>query len=1147
MNNCCTHSIFKCVILVLLLGFTLNKGISQSVQNKTPILSYYGTSNGLPSNEIDFIGQDYFGRIWSVCKNKIVSFDGGQFKNELEDVAFADIDAFHIADSVFAFSTANSKMFFYNVETQQLKEYFEDERNMHINAILYLAPTVLYGTEKGVFSANLKMKSPKLKLFGDTSGKPITSMCPVAGSKIVFGSNSGYMWISELSGGKIIDTLKLNDKIIGFSKRTDLSLYVATTTEIYTLQLSSNGEIDNISKVNLYLPNSQISSIKFSNGSQKLYVGTLNEGVIILHLDSGKQEHWKTSPYAPFGVRDNSIHTIFEDLHGNIWLGTGWKGGIHVYSPITENFEHFIIHEGRGTQNRNIINDFEFLKSGECLVAGRGGVASFNVENESLSNIHVSFPGSEASLNIRAVEYDDENNVIWIGTDGQGLMSYSRTDKKIAYYVQRNSENSLPNNAIYDLLYNDSGLWICTWGGGLTKFDPQTKTFHNFSSDTSLQGNNFTGIEKDSYGNTWISSFGYGLLQFDEKTNELKPLNYEGCEKYKKLYTVYVDRSGNVWGCSSNSGLVKYSPQTKSAQFFNQETGYDFNQISSIVQDLKGNFWVATRGRICKLSEEGKFIECFGKEYGIRQVSFSLDAAKCDKNGFLYFGTSKGFLRFHPDKIVKDSLYSENRIISIENFGKERYSRVEIMPSDIENAQCFKYDNNAFTFEFSSMFYSSANSVRFMVRLSGFEKKWRELPLGDRSVTYTNLPSGKYMFEVKSHHPVEFWNAKPARYEFIVDKPFWEQLWFFAAVILLVISALYIIIKARSKRLARDQKELEVLVKERAEKLKRQSLKLQEKITDLDNKKKILRNNNKYITEQRYEINKQKKKLLTQGEKISRQTKHITDSIQYAKNIQDALLHTRKQFKEVFPSSFIFFRPKYIVSGDFYWIRKRNSRMYFICADCTGQGVHGAFMSVLCCTLLNEMFDKYADLHATEIIRLLNNKLYDSLRKHDNDLSETDGVEISVLIFDSQLNSLQFSGSGQPLIVKKQSEATVDLYQPDNFILGQNNILNDVKEFNIEYSFGDIFYVFTDGFVAQRGGLKLERYGLNKFIADLNSINKLSLGSQAIFLESTIDSWVEDATPGHNEQNDDIIVVGLRADANLTSGVLVTKEAENAV
>ena len=285
---------------------------------------------------------------------------------------------------------------------------------------------------------------------------------------------------------------------------------------------------------------------------------------------------------------------------------------------------------------------------------------------------------------------------------------------------------------------------------------------------------------------------------------------------------------------------------------------------------------------------------------------------------------------------------------------------------------------------------------------------------------------------------------------------------------------------------------------------------------------------NRRLKDQNTEIENQKVEIEKQRDLADKQRKNLTDSIQYARRIQAAVIPRQETLHDHFADSFIFYRPRDIVSGDFYWYAQKDNIFIIAAADCTGHGVPGAFMSMLGVAYLNEIVNKIAinmhinSLNADEILNQLREKVITSLHQSENKRDPKDGMDIALCIVDLEKKKLQFSGAYNPLLIIRNGELL--RYNADKMPVSFHR-RKDVPftRHQIDLKNNDSLYIFTDGFIDQFGGEKGHKFLMKNFTSLLLDIHKKPMQEQKAILKSKFDDW-----KGEYTQIDDVLVIGLR-------------------
>ncbi|MBL7889186.1 MAG: tetratricopeptide repeat protein [Bacteroidia bacterium] len=290
------------------------------------------------------------------------------------------------------------------------------------------------------------------------------------------------------------------------------------------------------------------------------------------------------------------------------------------------------------------------------------------------------------------------------------------------------------------------------------------------------------------------------------------------------------------------------------------------------------------------------------------------------------------------------------------------------------------------------------------------------------------------------------------------------------------------------------------------------------------NRYQIKQKANKKLEFQKQEITRQHNELNVAYGQIEAKNKDITDSIKYAKRLQEAILPTA-EFERTFSNNgFILYKPKDIVSGDFYWMWKKNHLIFIAAVDCTGHGVPGAFMSIVGHNLLNQAVKEHNLTTPSLILDEVNKGITQTLRQYEEESTVKDGMDISLCCLNTDTLELQYAGAFNPLwIIKNNSiqEITADKFPVGTFI-GEK--LNRFKNNTIQLNKGDKFYMFTDGYADQFGGPKGKKFKYKQLQELLLKNASISLDKQKRELDLAFISWI-----GQLEQIDDVLIIGIQA------------------
>ncbi len=396
----------------------------------------------------------------------------------------------------------------------------------------------------------------------------------------------------------------------------------------------------------------------------------------------------------------------------------------------------------------------------------------------------------------------------------------------------------------------------------------------------------------------------------------------------------------------------------------------------------------------------------------------------------------------------------------------------------------YAYNNISFNFDYA--YYEDASSNEFSYYLEGYEPSWKNWSTETKAV-YNNLNEGHYKLHLKARN---IYNTQSEEfvYEFYILSPWYRTWCAYVIYTVVIVGFLYILVQLSVRRLKMAKLALENTVKERTSEIVKQS-------EEIQNQKNI----------------------------VELKNKDITDSINYAKRIQDTILPPDDEINRLLPNCFLLFLPKDILSGDFYWIDEIDNRVLVAAVDCTGHGVPGALMSIVGNNILNQTILEHKISKPSTILDELNKGVTYTLRQKNEESKVKDGMDIVLLSINFQENIVEFAGANNPLYHIRNGELTE--IKGDKFPIGIF-IGEEVKHFTnheIQLQKGDTLYLFTDGYADQFGGPKGKKFKYNQFKSTLLQMQHLSIKEQRTYLLNTIKSW-----QGSNDQVDDILVIGIK-------------------
>ncbi len=286
---------------------------------------------------------------------------------------------------------------------------------------------------------------------------------------------------------------------------------------------------------------------------------------------------------------------------------------------------------------------------------------------------------------------------------------------------------------------------------------------------------------------------------------------------------------------------------------------------------------------------------------------------------------------------------------------------------------------------------------------------------------------------------------------------------------------------------------------------------------------KLTRKQKLIIEERNEEVEAQRDQIEVQKDTIEEKHNEIHESINYAKRIQSAILPPMKMLEELLPENFIYYLPKDVVAGDFYWMVPTETHVYFAVADCTGHGVPGAMVSVVCHGALNRCIREYKLKLPSEILDKTRELVLNTFENSEEQVK--DGMDIAICRWEKKTGKVEYSGANNPLYIYRKADEEIEIIKADKEPIGYMIGSTPFTNHSIELLKGDVLYLFSDGYADQFGGPKGKKMGYKKFRAKLMEVQGQTMKDQSALLETYFKEWL-----GTEEQIDDVCVMGLRAE-----------------
>ena len=1016
--------------------------------------------NGLPTNNVLAGTQTRDGYLWFGGFGGLVRFDGVSFQ-----VFNSRTDSTISADGVYALQADAQNRLWVGTQGGGLLRHDKgqfyqlfEDSTLQVCNVFTMAP-------QGDSVMWLATSEGLLRYANDTLSLP-EALAPIADKRIreLFTDHHGHLWVGTSNEGLFQytgDTVLQITKAEGLPSDAIYSLAESADGYIWAGTLFGLAQLDHLGRVlavHQKHPNQPTASLDAALVDNQ---NTLWVGGI---EGLGRYYRGQWTSFEPrVGFQMKEISTLFQDKQGTLWVGTYRHG---IWQVTDGKFASFSIPEG---------------------LTG-GVVYALHPEQESV------YVGTESGLSV----------VKPTGTEtyllGEGNANFIRD-------IYRDSQDR---------------LWLCTYDG-LVQWDQ--KVIRRLGQAQGLSTNQIRTLREDSDGQLWIGTrAGLYTLQGDACVIPA------GLEELSNLFilSLHIDRVGKIWIGTNGNGL--YCWDGKSLKQFTKADGLGTDFIFRMAEDADGALWIGTTGGLSRYWQ-GKFAtltsdqglptnvifqalpDLQGRLWGISDanvwsanitdLSASLVDPSREVTSLQTFDKYDGLLAGQPTGVSVSAIGQDERLFIPTPLGfsvldlttNHRHPHpTMVIDRCLLNGREYTEDlplsippgTRQMEIHYTAFDYYAPHALRFRYKLEGFDSEWQEADTR-RVAIYTNLPPAEYTFllSVASHDGE--WSTEPLQMTVIQEAWFYQTLAFKVVLFIIFIGVGMIIHYSRIRLLDAHNKRLSQLVAKRTTMLE-----------------------------------KQKKAFENQARMLESSYLQINDSILYARRIQDALLPSPKALKQWFPESFILYRPKDVVSGDFYWFEQLGDNFLVAAVDCTGHGIPGAFMSVLGNTLLTQIVNQQEILEPGAILNELHHQTILHLQHDGHSEQMKDGMDVALCVINQKEGTLTYAGAKRPLMYFDDSG--LKKIKGDRYSIGstESALERSYTQTTVPLEGIQSLYLFSDGFADQFGGPRSKKFMTRRFYHLLQSVVNLPAAAQANQLETT---WLE--WRGEEEQVDDILVMGI--------------------
>lgn len=661
--------------------------------------------------------------------------------------------------------------------------------------------------------------------------------------------------------------------------------------------------------------------------------------------------------------------------------------------------------------------------------------------------------------------YLDTGNDLYIGTERSGLYIKPDGTSRVSPLVI--SGNSLENiiNAIDG---NGDSIFVAT-NNGVYTLNRATGRRTSFSTANGLPHNKVNDILVGSDGTAWIATLTSGLVGIKSE-KEVVQVVLDGKPKLEFL-TLAQDSQDVIWAGTYGDGVFKFNNDT--LRWYSEGEGLMSDYTYAIGIDPKGYVWIGHRQGLSRIDPVRESILTYGKESGFTS-DISPNAVTATGEGRLLFGTTDGIIQYDAFQAKEDTIPPRLSLKSVV---------ISDTPYDPTREIRLKYDRYRIRIDFVGINLSNPEQVTYQFMLDGYEEEWSDISHVPYAF-YGRVEDGAYTFKLKACDGNGNCSIQPLTLDITVKIPVWKAWWFIISAVLLVLAIIFAIFKIRE----RNQKAIQ-----------------------------------EYLQRQ---LDERTREVILQKEEIEIKNRDITDSINYAQRIQASILPPIKKLHDAFSGSFVFYQPRDIVSGDFYWYENvGDDRFMVVCADSTGHGVPGAFMSMIGTTLIKDICLRAGIQKPSHVLSTLDKEVRDSLNQNQETTGSNDGMDIIVAEIDMKKFKFTVSSAMRPVIIYSGGEQ-IYVKGSRSSVGGQldeDRIEKDFIDQEFDLKKGDIIYMFSDGYPDQFGGPLGRKFKMVRLKNLLRDIHDKPMDEQYNYIKSNFFLWKEDL-----EQVDDVLFMGIR-------------------
>lgn len=515
----------------------------------------------------------------------------------------------------------------------------------------------------------------------------------------------------------------------------------------------------------------------------------------------------------PYSLSDNAVYTLCKDKEGGMWAGT-YFGGINYYSKQFAIFQKYFPDNSLNSISGSVVREICKDSLGNLWIGTEdAGLNKMNIASGAI--IHYKPSGEKNSIaysNIHGLAL--AGNELWIGTFEYGLdVMDVRTGKIKKHFIAGTGNHELKSNFIVSLLYSKTGIIYAGTSNCLFLYNRQKD---GFESVANLPPYTFVScLMEDVHGTIWIGTHDRGIYFYNPLTKEQghfinEPYNFNSLPN-NTINALYEDSKQNIWLATEGGGLCKLNSNRKHFTIYTDKQGLPSNFIFKILEDSRKHLWITTSRGLVRMTPDNEKITVFTKANGLLNDQFNYNSGYRDENGYFYFGSVKGMIRFRPNQFLTTHTVPPLFITGLQVQNKEfdLHSDSALLHQSIlyTNEVTLPYNRSSISIDFAALSYISPEMTAYRYMMKGLGNEWTEIK-PNRKIYFTSLSPGNYVFKLKAGINGN-WSGEEKQIKITILPPWWASTWAYLIYGIIILAIGYYLLRTYHI-ISEDKKEKEI-------------------------------------------------------------------------------------------------------------------------------------------------------------------------------------------------------------------------------------------------------------------------------------------------------------------------------------------------